>query len=67
MAVSIVTFLVQRGGGAVLDNIPLGLRIGNALNSYVVYLLKFFWPSNLAVFYPYAPIPAWRAILAALS
>ena len=62
MAVSIATFLVQRSGGAVhLDNIPLSLRIGNALISYVVYLVKFLWPSNLAVFYTYVPIPAWRA------
>jgi tetratricopeptide (TPR) repeat protein len=66
IAVSIVTFLVQRGGGAVLDEIPLGLRIANALNSYVVYLVKFFWPANLAVFYPYEPIPVWQAALAAL-
>jgi tetratricopeptide (TPR) repeat protein len=66
IAVSVVTFLVQRGGGAVIDNIPLGLRIANALNSYVVYLLQFFWPANLAVFYSYEPIPAWQAGLAAL-
>jgi tetratricopeptide (TPR) repeat protein len=65
IAASIVTLLVQRRG-AVLDAIPLGLRIGNALNSYVVYLFKFFWPSNLAVFYPYEPIPVWQAALAAL-
>jgi tetratricopeptide (TPR) repeat protein len=67
IAVSIVTFLVQRGGGAVLDNIPLGLRVANALNSYGVYVLKFFWPSKLAVFYPYEPIPVWQAALAAVA
>lgn len=67
IAASIVTFLVQRGGGAVLDGIPWGLRIENALVSYAVYILKFLWPSNLAVLYPYAPIPVWQAILAALA
>jgi tetratricopeptide (TPR) repeat protein len=67
IAASIVTFLVQRGGGAVLDDIPPGLRIENALVSYAVYILKFLWPSKLAVFYPYQPIAAWQAILAALS
>ncbi len=67
IAASMVTFLVQRGGGAVLDDIPVGLRVANALNSYVVYLFNFFWPANLAVFYPYEPIPAWQAILEALA
>jgi protein O-mannosyl-transferase len=67
IAASFITFLVQRGGGAVIaDLLPLGVRIENALVSYVVYALKFFWPSNLAVFYPYAEIPAWQPILAAL-
>lgn len=67
IAASIVTFLVQRGGGAVVDIVPLGLRVTNALNSYVVYLLKCFWPSNLAVFYPYEPIPVWQVALAAVA
>jgi tetratricopeptide (TPR) repeat protein len=66
IAVSIVTFLAQRGAGAILDDIPVGPRIANALNSYAVYLFEFFWPANLAVFYPYEPIPVWQAALAAL-
>jgi tetratricopeptide (TPR) repeat protein len=33
--------------------IPLGVRIGNALVSYVAYIGKMIWPGNLAVFYPY--------------
>ncbi len=65
VAASIVTFLVQRDAGAVLDNVPFELRIENALVSYAVYILKFFWPTNLAVFYPYAPIPLWQPIVAA--
>ena len=41
----------------------LWLRIGNALVSYIVYIGKLFWPSDLTVFYPYpASIPAWRAL-----
>ncbi len=67
VAASIVTFLVQRDAGAVLDNVPFELRIENALVSYAVYILKFFWPTNLAVFYPYAPIPLWQPIVAALA
>jgi len=55
----VVTFLIQRGAGAVssLDALPLGFRVSNALISYVRYAVKMVWPTNLAVFYP-AP-PEW--------
>jgi hypothetical protein len=62
IASSLVTFLVQRQGGAVngLDEIPVGLRVSNALVSYVGYLGKTIWPDRLAIFYPYpASIPVW--------
>jgi tetratricopeptide (TPR) repeat protein len=54
-AVSVVTFMVQKQGGAVklVGNLPLGARVGNALVSYCRYLGKLFWPTNLAVFYPH--------------
>src|SRR5271157_3293885 len=54
-AASVTTFLVQRSGGSVraLTAMPLGLRIENALTSYIVYIGKMFWPAGLAVFYPY--------------
>ena len=50
----VVTCLAQQHGGAVqsLDNIPLSLRLANALGGYVIYLKKIFWPADLAVFYP---------------
>jgi tetratricopeptide (TPR) repeat protein len=64
IAASVVTFFVQRGGGAVLESLPLGTRIENALVSYGVYLLKFVWPADLAVFYPYSEIPWWKVLLA---
>ena len=55
IASSIVTFLVQRRGGAVagLDAYPLSLRVGNAVVSYVAYIVKMLWPTRLAAFYPY--------------
>ena len=55
IASSIVTFIVQRKGGAVggLEAYPLVLRIGNALVSYVGYIGRMFWPARLAAFYPY--------------
>jgi len=52
---SVVAFLAQREAGAMstIDTIPVSLRIGNAVYSYVVYLAKAFWPVNMGVFYPH--------------
>jgi len=54
-ASSVVTFLVQRGGGAVAStrNLTLGMRIENAVVSYVAYIWDTIWPSRLAAFYPH--------------
>jgi tetratricopeptide (TPR) repeat protein len=59
IAVSVVTYLVQRGGGAVVsfEQVPVSVRFENALVSYAAYLLKMVWPVNLAVFYPYSRGP----------
>ncbi|MGP8246140.1 MAG: tetratricopeptide repeat protein [Bryobacteraceae bacterium] len=55
-AVSVVAYVVHRGAGATasFEIFPLAVRLENALVSYAVYALKMFWPSNLAVFYPYS-------------
>ena len=52
---SIVTFLVQKSGGAldVGEQVPLAARSTNALILYCRYLGKVFWPTDLAVFYPH--------------
>ena len=52
---SVVTFVVQKRGGALAagESLPLGARLGNALISYCRYLGKMFWPTDLAVFYPH--------------
>ncbi len=47
-----LTFNAQAAGGAT-SNYPLALRLENAVISYVRYLAKAFWPSHLALFYPY--------------
>ena len=52
IASAVVTWLVQRSGGAMQD-LPLGERVRNALVSYVAYVGQTLWPSKLAVFYPY--------------
>jgi Tfp pilus assembly protein PilF len=64
-----VTYKVQHAAGAVtaLDSIPLATRAENAVISYVAYIVQFFWPSGLAVFYPYPPVlPVWQIAGSAL-
>jgi tetratricopeptide (TPR) repeat protein len=66
---SVITFVAQKGGGAVLplDSVPLGTRLANAVVSYAAYLGKTIWPSGLAIPYPYpASLPAWKVAGAAL-
>jgi Tfp pilus assembly protein PilF len=62
----VVTYWAEQHGGSVimLDNLPLGLRLANAVMSYARYLGKTFWPVNLAVYYPYQtwpPAAVWGA------
>jgi protein O-mannosyl-transferase len=69
-ASAIATFVVQRSAGAVgqLAVFPLGLRVENALVTYIIYIARMFWPVRLAVFYPYpADLPAWQPMLAAAA
>jgi tetratricopeptide (TPR) repeat protein len=74
-AASLVTYLVQRHFGAVVavSGAPVALRVENALVSYVAYIVNMFWPSALAVLYPYPrALPLWQSagaglLLAAIS
>lgn len=54
LASSIITIYAQRAGGAVrsLHEVPLGLRLENAVVSYVAYLANIFYPHDLAILYP---------------
>ncbi len=54
----IVTFIVQRRGGAVLsfEDLPFAERLANAPLAAVAYLGKTFFPTSLAFFYPYPPV-----------
>ncbi len=71
VASSLATILAQRGTESLIsvENLPPGLRIGNALLSYWRYIGKFIWPVDLAVFYPfpYGGIPAIQVALAAVG
>ena len=54
---SVITYLVQEHGGALmsLGKPPLDFRIANMFISYIRYIGKIIWPSRLAVFYPLLP------------
>lgn len=59
----LVTFLAQKDWGAVGNSelYPFSLRISNALISYIRYIGKLFWPSDMAFFYPYSrSLPGWE-------
>lgn len=53
-AICVVTFLVQRSGGAMeqMSHYGASHHVANALVSYLRYLGKFFWPAELAPIYP---------------
>jgi tetratricopeptide (TPR) repeat protein len=50
---SVITFVVQRRGGAVSTVLSVQARVANALVSYVRYIGKTICPVNLSVLYPH--------------
>jgi tetratricopeptide (TPR) repeat protein len=68
--VSVATYVAQQQGHAVrlLSSLPAGLRIANALVTYVAYIGRMFWPTKLAVYYPYSHnLPVWRTVAAGVA
>jgi hypothetical protein len=63
----VVTVWAQKAGGALrpLQLFPLGARIGNALYSYLLYIVKTVWPHAFAVYYPHpgASLAWWKPVL----
>jgi tetratricopeptide (TPR) repeat protein len=55
LAGSVATYLVQKSAGATWSAgaLPFSARVANALVSYARYISKTFWPTDLAVIYPY--------------
>ena len=67
-ASSVVTFLAQQRGEAVvsLARVSLRHRLENAPVAVVDYLLKLFWPADLCAIYPMPEqISAWKIALSA--
>jgi Flp pilus assembly protein TadD len=55
MASSVVTAIVQQGGGAIgaVEVVSIADRLANAVVAYGSYLKMLVWPVDLAIFYPY--------------
>jgi tetratricopeptide (TPR) repeat protein len=67
-ASSYVTILAQRRVEAVesLDVLPISLRLANALVAYAKYVGMMFYPTRLAVWYPYdREFPIWHIVVSA--
>jgi lipoprotein NlpI len=60
----VMTFRAQRTGGSVVAVwfISPALRLANAVVSYVAYVGKTLWPTNLAIYYPHrlGELPGWH-------
>ncbi len=69
-ASSVVTCIAQQSKGAMAmlsNEMSFSARLLNALVSYVAYLGKTIWPSELIIFYPCPPQrPWWQPVLAAV-
>jgi Flp pilus assembly protein TadD len=66
---SALAYAMQRRSGATdqAGQIPIAIRLTNALVAYVTYVAKALWPADLAVLYPYdLAVPAWQPVMAAL-
>lgn len=66
---SILTFIIQKKSGAVLDEVHFNFsrRAANALVSYAIYLWKSFWPQDLALFYPYPSTISVAAVMVSVA
>jgi len=66
VASGVVTLFAQTGAIRSFNEISLPLRVGNAFISYATYLGQMFWPSGLAVLYPFPANggASWEMILA---
>jgi tetratricopeptide (TPR) repeat protein len=62
-AACVATLFAQK---EIIQSLPLSLRIGNALVSYVAYLGQMIYPAGLAVYYPYpgSGLALWKIITA---
>ena len=61
----IITLHVQEGARWSSAALPFDFRLANALMSYLRYISKTFWPTDLALIYPYPHNWPWKGVIAA--
>jgi len=68
MAFGIVLVSLQHTGQIMpADKVSMGLRLSNIPLSYIKYISKTFWPTGLAVHYPFPDaLPLWQPVCAAI-
>jgi protein O-mannosyl-transferase len=67
ISIGLTVYAAKNTGTIVRFNlVPLLQRIYNATLSYVLYLKKLFWPTELAVFYPFQEISIQQVLPAAV-
>jgi hypothetical protein len=69
IASSVVTIIAQKAGGAMIsvNEAGIGLRLANAVVSIATYVRRSFWPSDLAVLYPFPrQIPSWQVTVSSI-
>jgi tetratricopeptide (TPR) repeat protein len=66
---ALVTFLIQKTGGALRESLPIAWRISNGIVASFAYIRDTFWPTKLAPFYPHLEnrLPVWEITIAALA
>ncbi len=58
---AILLSLLRHGTTVSVEQVPLTLRMANAVVSYIKYLGNLFYPVDLAAFYPFPQsVPAWQ-------
>jgi tetratricopeptide (TPR) repeat protein len=67
VGVSVLTVGAQQHIVRTMEEMPLGVRVQNAVVTCVTYLGQMFWPVDLAVFYPHpgTRMPLWKPAAAA--
>jgi protein O-mannosyl-transferase len=67
---AVATIFAQGGGGSIksLADMPIGVRVKNAICAYAEYFLKVWWPSGLAPHYPHpgSALALWKVLTAAV-
>src|SRR5262249_8518216 len=65
VAACVETLLSQHQSINLIKSVSLEARLANVFVALMIYIGQTFWPTNLAVFYPYPEknIPVWQAAL----